>query len=338
MPGTLKLQDFDYSLPEDLIAQHPAACRDDARLLVVDRGASSIRHDLFRNLGKYLPSGSLLVINDSKVIAARLLGEKPRSGGKVEVFLLKQVDGRRFEAMLKPLKKIKEGEPLVFADGVTARLVDRARRIVEFDRDDVLKALERIGHIPLPPYISRPDEASDRVDYQTVYAHNPGSVAAPTAGLHFTKPLMAALKKAGHGFAAVTLHVNYGTFKPVEEEDITRHPMHSEHYVIPDVAIDKISKAKSCGQKVVAVGTTSCRTLEAFARSGKAEDETNIFLYPGAQFNMTDVLITNFHLPRSTLLMLVSAFAGLDLVRKAYAEAIREKYRFYSYGDAMIVL
>lgn len=334
----MKLSDFDYALPEELIAQYPSPRRDDARLLVVDRRSGHVSHDIFRNVGTYLPPEGLLVVNNSKVIQARLIGQKVRSGGQVEVFLLKHLEGRRFEAMLKPLKKIQEGEILLFPGDVRAKLVDRFARTVEFDRDDVLKTLEKVGHIPLPPYIKRPDEDSDRVNYQTVYAKYAGSVAAPTAGLHFTKDLMASLKKAGHSFAEVTLHVNYGTFKPVEEEDITRHPMHHEHYEIPDAAGKQLLEAKAKGQKVIAVGTTSCRTLEAFARTGKAEDDTNLFLYPGADFRMTDTLITNFHLPRSTLFMLVSAFAGLDLVQRAYAEAIREKYRFYSYGDAMIVL
>jgi S-adenosylmethionine:tRNA ribosyltransferase-isomerase len=333
----MKLSDFDYALPEGLIAQYPSQKRDEARLLVIDRRHGRISHDIFRHVGKYVPSPSLWIVNNSKVIYARLLGQKAVSGGQVEVFLLKHLEGRRFEAMLRPLKKIREGEILLFPGGVKAKLVDRQARIVEFDREDVLKVLEKVGHIPLPPYIKRPDEDSDRVNYQTVYAKRSGSVAAPTAGLHFTKPLMASLKKEGHSFAEVTLHVNYGTFKPVEEEDITRHPMHHEHYGIPGLAQKKLSQARAKGQKVVAVGTTSCRTLEAFARTGKPEDDTNLFLYPGADFRMTDMLVTNFHLPRSTLLMLVSAFAGLDLVQRAYAEAIKEKYRFYSYGDVMLI-
>jgi S-adenosylmethionine:tRNA ribosyltransferase-isomerase len=334
----MKLTDFDYTLPEELIAQYPSQQRDEARLLVVDVRSSSIRHDIFRNIGLYLPPASLLVVNDSKVIPARLLGHKPRSGGQVEVFLLKHLGGRRYATMLKPLKKILEGEKIEFAGGVSAVVIDREARVVEFDRDDVLGALEQVGYIPLPPYIKRPDDAADRVYYQTVYAKHPGSVAAPTAGLHFTQDLMDGLRAAGHGFARVTLHVNYGTFKPVETEDITKHPMHHEHYEVPVETECLIREAKEKGRKVVAVGTTSCRTLEAFASSGKREDDTNIFIYPGIDFKLTDALVTNFHLPRSTLLMLVSAFGGLDLVRRAYAEAVREKYRFYSYGDAMLIL
>ncbi len=334
----MNLSDFDYSLPENLVAQYPSACRDEARLMVVDRGRGVIAHDIFRHLGAHLPSPSLLVVNNTKVIPARLLGRRAVSGGKVEVFLLRPLGGRCFEAMLRPLAKIKEGETLVFAGGVSARLVDRAARVVAFDRDDVLGSLEKIGHIPLPPYIRRPDEASDRVNYQTVYAKRSGSVAAPTAGLHFTRPLMAELKKAGHLFSEVTLHVNYGTFKPVATEDITRHPMHAEEYALSPGAVQACEAAKVSGRRIAAVGTTSCRTLEAFARTGKSHGWTDIFLYPGAVFKTTDILITNFHLPRSTLLMLVAAFGGYDLIRRAYEEAVREKYRFYSYGDAMIII
>jgi len=333
----MRLADFDYNLPEELIAQYPAAERDHARLLVVDRTAGTIEHSSFYHIGKYLAPQSVLVVNNSKVIPARLLGHKPRSGGQVEVFLLRSLGGRRFEAMVRPLKKVKDGELLVFDGGITARLADRAARVVEFDRDDVFKALETAGHIPLPPYIRRPDEAADRVNYQTVYARPAGSVAAPTAGLHFTKPLMRGLRQEGHSFASVTLHVNYGTFKPVEAEDIISHPMHSEEYSITPAAVKKVQAAGTAGKKVVAVGTTSCRVLEAYARTNQTRGETRLFLYPGAEFKYVNAIITNFHLPRSTLLMLVSAFGGTDLICRAYQEAIREKYRFYSYGDAMLV-
>jgi S-adenosylmethionine:tRNA ribosyltransferase-isomerase len=334
----MRLSDFDYSLPDELIAQHPLEKRDEARLLVIDRASRTVTHSFFRDLGKHLPAKSLLVINNSKVIPARLLGQKTRSGGQVEVFLLKHLGGRRFEAMLRPLKKIHDNEPLEFAPGVSARLVDRAARIVEFDCDDVLLKLEKVGHIPLPPYIKREDDAADRIDYQTVYAKHAGSVAAPTAGLHFTDALMSSLKGEGHSFAEVTLHVNYGTFKPVETENITEHPMHSEDYVIPSVALGAVVDGKQSGKKIVAVGTTSCRVLESYARSHESEGATRLFLYPGASFHLVDVMITNFHLPKSTLFMLVSAFGGLDLVRSAYEEAIRARYRFYSYGDAMIIV
>ncbi len=334
----MQLSDFDYFLPDALVAQHPSSCRDDARLLVVDRQQGTFVHDVFRQVGRYLPPSSLIIVNNTRVIPARLNGHRQSSGGAVEVFLLRAIGGRRFEAMLRPLKKIRDGETLVFAGGITARLVNRAERVVEFDRDDVLAELEKIGHIPLPPYIKRPDEAVDRINYQTVYAKHSGSVAAPTAGLHFTKDLMASLINEGHLFDEVTLHVNYGTFKPVETQDIARHRMHAEEYAISARAVSACLEAKACGRKIVAVGTTSCRTLETLARTAKAQGSTAIFLYPGSAFKMTDALITNFHLPCSTLLMLVAAFGGYDLVRRAYQEAIREKYRFYSYGDAMIVI
>jgi S-adenosylmethionine:tRNA ribosyltransferase-isomerase len=293
---------------------------------------------VFRNVARYLPHHSLIVVNNSKVIPARLLGRKPRTGGRVEVFLLREIDALHFEAMLRPLKKIREGETLEFPGGVSCTLVDREKRIVRFAGREVLRTLGKVGHIPLPPYIKRPDEELDREYYQTVYAKAPGSVASPTAGLHFTKPLITSLRKAGHEFAPVTLHVNYGTFKPVETENILDHPMHEEHYTITPAVAAKVKSAKKAGWKVVAVGTTSCRTLEAFARTGELTDVTRLFLYPGCDFMVVDVLITNFHLPRSTLLMLVSAFGGLKFIRKAYAEAIRERYRFYSYGDAMIIV
>jgi S-adenosylmethionine:tRNA ribosyltransferase-isomerase len=334
----MKLSDFDYTLPEELIAQYPLKERDAARLLVVDRARQSITHDIFRNIGRYIPAQSLFVVNNSRVIPARLLGHKPRSGGQVEVFLLKQINEHEFEAMLRPLKKIKEGELLEFGNGLSCMLVDRDKKIVRFSSSDIISKLHASGHIPLPPYIKRPDEASDRVDYQTVFALRDGSVAAPTAGLHFTKPLMRALEAAGHSFAQVTLHVNYGTFKPVEAEDIVSHPMHEETYRIMSAVASKLDGARASGRKIIAVGTTSCRTLESWARSGAREGGTRLFLYPGAEFRITDVLVTNFHLPRSTLLMLVAAFSGPELMRRAYSEAVKEKYRFYSYGDAMLIL
>lgn len=334
----MNLSDFDYSLPEELIAQYPAEPRDAARLLVVDRASGTIRHDIFRNVHAYLPPESLLVVNNSKVIPARLLGQRSATGGQVEVFLLKQIDAHHFEAMLRPLKRIRDGEFLVFPGDIRCQLVDREKRIVRFEQEDILKKLEKFGHIPLPPYIKRPDEAKDREYYQTVYAKNDGSVASPTAGLHFTKPLMASLERQGHTFAEVTLHVNYGTFKPVETENILEHPMHVEEYTISEDVHEKVMAAKGEGRKIVAVGTTSCRTLESFARSKNLSGTTDLFLYPGCDFWMVDGMITNFHLPRTTLLMLVAAFAGRELILKAYAEAVRERYRFYSYGDAMIIV
>lgn len=334
----MKLSDFNYEMPQELIAQYPTAKRDAARLMVIDRARGMICHDVFRNIGEYLPKRSMLVVNNSKVVPARLLGHRAKNGSKVEVFLLKKVDEYSYQALLRPLKKIKIDERLIFADGIYAQLKDFENRIVRFNKKNIVRKLTKIGHIPLPPYIRRSDEAIDRTMYQTVYARPAGSVAAPTAGLHFTKPLLNKIKKAGHTVATVTLHINYGTFKPVETEDITKHPMHWEDYAVAPKTFGQIKKAKAAGRKVVAVGTTSCRVLEAATRSGQMQGSTNIFIYPGISFTMVDALITNFHLPLSTLLMLVYAFGGMDLMKRAYAEAVREKYRFYSYGDAMLIL
>lgn len=330
---------YDYDLPESLIAQYPLKKRDQARLMVIDRAKQRITHDVFANLDRYLPKKSLMVLNDSKVIAARLIGKKSDTGGEVEVFLLNQAsDDRTFEALLRPLKRIKEGQVIDFGKGLEATLIDREKRLVRFNKADVLKVIATQGHIPLPPYIKREDKLSDRKDYQTVYAKHLGSVAAPTAGLHFTAGLMTKLKIKGHRFAQVTLHINYGTFKPVECDDIREHPMHEEFYHVSDKEYARIQKAKAKGEKVVAIGTTACRTLESITKSKKLEDKTRIFIYPGYDFKMIDALVTNFHLPKSTLIMLVSAFGGYDLIRRAYQEAITQKYRFYSYGDAMLII
>ncbi|HRZ40065.1 MAG TPA: tRNA preQ1(34) S-adenosylmethionine ribosyltransferase-isomerase QueA [Candidatus Omnitrophota bacterium] len=336
---TMKLSDFDYSLPEHLIAQEPLHERDEARLLVVDRKAGTVQHDVFKNLREHLPPGGVLVLNNSRVIPARLLGQKQRSGGQVEIFLLKRCeDPQTFETLLRPTRKIKQGDVIEFKGAdLTAEIIDKEKRVVRFDRKDVLTYLTRVGHIPLPPYIKRADTPDDRTFYQTVYAKHFGSVAAPTAGLHFTKPLLQQLRASGHRVLELMLHVNYATFKPVEEEDVTRHQMHQEEYSVSQRTYEQIKRAKLDGKKIVAVGTTSCRTLEAISRTGNLKSATDLFLYPGCRFEMTDILITNFHLPRSTLLMLVYAFGGTDLMRMAYQEAIQKEYRFYSYGDAMII-
>ena len=334
----MKLQDFTYELPQALIAQHPCSRRDDARLMVIDRASQTICHDIFRNLPKYLPAQSILVVNNSKVIPARLLGNREKTGGEVEIFLLKKIDEFCYEALLRPLKKIRVGEPLAFAGGVKAVLIDKDKRIVRFNKTHIEKHLNKIGHIPLPPYINREDTALDKKEYQTVYARTAGSVASPTAGLHFTKKLLNDLKGKGHDVCSLTLHINYGTFKPVEVDDITQHPMHWEDYSIAAKTWGQINRAKAQGRRVIAVGTTSCRVLESVATSGKFAGSTNIFIYPGFSFRMIDCLITNFHLPFSTLLMLVYAFGGMDLIKRAYTQAIEEKYRFYSYGDAMLIV
>jgi len=328
-----KLQSYYYHLPQKLIAQKPLSCRDKARLLIIDRTQGTIRHDTFNHLKNYLPPCSHLIVNNSKVIPARLLGHRS-TGGAVEVFLLNPLgDEYTFEVLLRPLKKIREGEIINFGSGISATLENKEKRMVRFNKKNITRHLQKVGHMPLPPYIKRPDTPRDREDYQTVYAKIPGSVASPTAGLHFTKDQIRDLKSSGHHFFELTLHINYGTFKPVECADIRLHPMHTEHYSI------KPADHKSLNSKsVVAVGTTSCRVLETVAHSKVCTGSTNMFIYPGYKFQMVDALITNFHLPYSTLLMLVCAFGGYDLVMKAYKEAINNRYRFYSYGDAMLIL
>lgn len=335
----MKLSDFDYTLPPELIAQTPLLQRDQARLMVIDRASRTIQHDIFANITAHLPCKSLLVINNSKVIPARLLGKKKRSGGNVEIFLLEKLaGGLSYRVMMRPCRKIKDGDEIIF-DGsdVTAVIVSKTRRIVRFNKPHVTQYLKEIGHIPLPPYIRRDDTALDHEYYQTVYARHAGSVASPTAGLHFTKALMDTVKKSGHAFEQVMLHVNYATFKPVEEENIIDHQMHWEEYSISKRVWDSIRRARTAGKTIVAVGTTSCRTLESAARDERLRGKTDLFLYPGSDFKMTDALVTNFHLPRSSLLMLVYAFGGTALMKKAYQEAIRKKYRFYSYGDGMLI-
>ncbi len=332
IPNNLfKLQSYYYQLPDELIAQEPLPDRDRARLLIIDRRQGTIRHDTFNHLNNYLPLNSHLVVNNSKVVPARLLGHRS-TGGAVEVFLLNALeDGYSFEVLLRPLKKICEGEKIDFGSNISAILENKEKRIVRFNKKNIIRHLQKVGHMPLPPYIKRPDTPRDREDYQTVYAKVPGSVASATAGLHFTKGLIKSLKNQGHRFLELTLHINYATFKPVECADIRAHVMHKEHY-------NNIPYSFDGSGYVVAVGTTSCRALETFAHNKKHAGSTDIFIYPGYKFQIVDSLITNFHLPYSTLLMLVCAFGGYDLVMKAYKEAIKERYRFYSYGDAMLIL
>jgi S-adenosylmethionine:tRNA ribosyltransferase-isomerase len=322
-----------------LIAQQALAARSEARLLVIDRKRQKISHDHFFNISRYLPEKSLVVLNNSKVIPARLFGFKERSGGKVEIFLLRKINGPLYQVLLRPTSKIKEGDIIRFDNSVLkAEIVSVTERQVRFIGGEVVQELEKIGHMPLPPYIKRPDAKADREDYQTVYARHPGSVAAPTAGLHFTKETLAGIRQAGHPILSVTLHVNYATFKPVEEENILEHKMHTERYSVSANTWTRLLKAKKQKQPIVAVGTTACRVIETVAANGKITDESDLFIYPGYHFQMTDCLITNFHLPKSTLLMLVYAFGGVALMKRAYQEAIEEKYRFFSYGDGMIVV
>jgi len=333
-----RLQSYFYQLPSELIAQEPCARRDQARLLIVDRRQGSIRHDTFDHLNKYLPLNSHLVVNNSKVIPARLLGHRS-TGGEVEIFLLNALkDGYSYEVLLRPLKKIREGETINFGKGINATLENKEKRIVRFNKKNIVRYLAQVGHIPLPPYIKRPDTSQDVQDYQTVYAKEPGSVASPTAGLHFSKELIKQIKAQGHHFHELTLHINYSTFKPVECDDIRHHPMHTEYYSVKPAVQKSIFKVKEDSKTLVAVGTTSTRVLEAMAQSKVYTGSTNIFIYPGYSFKMVDALITNFHLPYSTLLMLVCAFGGYDLIMKVYKEAIKERYRFYSYGDAMLLI
>ena len=333
------LNAYGTDVPEDLIAQYPCPDRDQARLMVLDRRAQTIRHDVFSNIGQYLLPKTVFVVNNSKVIPARLLGRKAGTGGEVEVFLLKPLaDGYSFEALLKPLKKVREGERVDFGLGISAVLADKEKRIVRFNVKNVIRRLKDVGHVPLPPYIKRADEPLDRDYYQNVYAKRLGSVASPTAGLHFTSQRMRRLRAKGHGFLELTLHINYGTFKPVETPDIRRHPMHEEAYSVGAATHAALLKAKAAGRPVAAVGTTSCRVMESVAATGALKGTTGLFIYPGYRFKAADILLTNFHLPHSTLLMLVCAFGGYDLVKRAYAEAVQERYRFYSYGDAMLIL
>ncbi|MFC1704241.1 tRNA preQ1(34) S-adenosylmethionine ribosyltransferase-isomerase QueA [Candidatus Omnitrophota bacterium] len=341
----MKLTDFNYSLPQDLIAQLPLRKRDASRLLVLDRKSQKITHAHFRDIGNYLSPSDCLILNNTRVIPARLLGKRA-TGGKVEVFLLKRLsDGYSYTALIKPLKRLNLNEKIFFNNGtITAALKDPLKKIVRFNVKSLSRLLE-IGQTPLPPYIKRAPQRIDATHYQTVYAKRNGSVASPTAGLHFTTRLLNDLKKSGITIGYVTLHVNYATFNPVKEDDIIQHTMHSEEFSIKADMIQKIRDKKKSGKNIVAVGTTSTRVLESVADSILAArtpkditSNTDLFIYPGFKFKIVDRLITNFHLPRSTLFMLVCAFAGRDLVMKAYREAIKKEYRFYSYGDAMIIL
>jgi S-adenosylmethionine:tRNA ribosyltransferase-isomerase len=342
----MKIKDFDYYLPKQLIAQYPLKKRDESRLLILDRKRQKIHHDKFSHIVDYLPSDSALILNDSKVIPARLFGRREKTAGKVEVLLLDQLEDRyTWRCLIKPLKKININEKIIFdEDGLHARLVNRQDKLLRFNTEDLFDYLDRIGHVPLPPYIKRQDIPQDRESYQTVYAKNRGSVAAPTAGLHFTTELLKKIKKTGIKVGKVTLHVNYATFSPVKVDDIERHKMYYEYFKIEKETIELIKKAKSHDGKIIAVGTTSTRVLETIGnilyrqKHYSYEGKTGIYIYPGYRFQVIDTLITNFHLPRSTLLLLVCAFAGRKLIMKAYNEAIKKKYRFYSYGDAMLIL
>lgn len=341
----MNTSDFYYDLPKELIAQTPLEPRDSSRLLVLDKKDGSIEHKHFYDIIDYLVEGDCLIANDSRVIPARIFGTKEETGANVEFLLLKQISGNKWETLCKPGKKAKAGTKFTFGDGLmkaeVTEVKDDGNRIVDFECDEnFFAALDKIGQMPLPPYIT--EKLKDKERYQTIYSNELGSAAAPTAGLHFTNELMERIKAKGVNIAYVTLHVGLGTFRPVKVEDVTKHKMHSEHYEIPEETAKIISETKAKGKRVIAVGTTSCRTLESVATQYgeiKACDGwTDIFIYPGYKFKVLDGLITNFHLPESTLIMLVSAFAGYDNIMNAYKTAVKEKYRFFSFGDAMAIL
>ncbi len=341
----MNLQEFDYYLPEELIAQHPLERRDMSRLMVLDRESGEIDHKLFKDITDYFAEGDCLVLNNTRVIPARLLGQKEGSGGKIEFVLLKRIAGDTWEVILRPGKKAKPGARFVFGSGELKaeilEVLEEGNRLVRFIYEGVFEEiLDKVGIMPLPPYITEKLEDPER--YQTVYAKYNGSAAAPTAGLHFTRELLETLRNKGVKIAYVMLHVGLGTFRPVKVDDITQHKMHSEYYSIGQEACDMINSAKKAGKKVVAVGTTSCRVLETVGGNNNGEMKacdgwTDIFIYPGYRFKIVDRLITNFHLPESTLIMLVSSLAGRENVLGAYAVAVRERYRFFSFGDAMFI-
>ena len=344
----MKTSDFAYDLPDELIAQTPVEPRDSSRLLVMHRASQTIEHRAFRSLPEYLRRGDLLVANDSRVVPARLYGRRRGSGGKVEALLLVPRGEGIWEALVRPGRRLWEGAVVEFGAGenvVTAEVVGRTEgggRLLRF-APDANGQLDRIGVVPLPPYIHAP--LADPERYQTVYARERGSVAAPTAGLHFTPRLMVRLAEVGVGFAFATLHIGLDTFRPVQAENLEQHAMHSEYCTLSEAAAEAINATRAAGGRIVAVGTTAVRTLESAARQAAPGQVvapfsgwTNLFIYPGYSYRAVDCLVTNFHLPRSTLLMLVSAFAGRDFVLRAYREAVAERYRFYSFGDAMLIL
>jgi S-adenosylmethionine:tRNA ribosyltransferase-isomerase len=340
------VKDFSYHLPQELIARHPLAERDGSRLMLLDRASGSIAEDTFCNIPHYFRPGDLLVMNDTRVIPARLFGHRP-TGGRVEIFLLRSLTAgqERWECLLRSSKKFREGQDILLESGMTAVVLSRngsENWLVEFAGNEPFGLwLEREGHIPLPPYLQRDDCSSDRERYQTVVAREPGAVAAPTAGLHFTRELLARLALNGIETAFLTLHTGLGTFKPVRVEHVEDHQIHTERYAIPHETAETVNRTKAAGGRVIAVGTTSARTLEYSAQQNghvvPGSGEADIFIYPGYHFNVVDALITNFHLPESTLLMLVSALASREFVLEAYQEAVSRGFRFYSYGDAMFI-
>ena len=340
----MKVSDFNYNLPEELIAQAPIKNRDESRLMVLDRNSKTIEDKIFKDILEYLKPGDCLVRNNTKVIPARLYGKKEETGADVEFLLLKRIEEDIWEVMVHPGRRLKPGAKVSFGNGILKAeilsLMEGGNRKVKFEYNGIFnEILDKIGLMPLPPYIK--EKLKDKDRYQTVYAKYEGSAAAPTAGLHFTDELLEKIKEKGIEIANVTLHVGIGTFRPVKVENIEEHDMHSEHYYIKQEDAEKINKTKQNGGRIIAVGTTSCRVLESIADEKgivkEQEGDTNIFIYPGYKFKCIDALITNFHLPESTLIMLVSALAGRDYIMKAYNHAVSNKYRFFSFGDAMFI-
>lgn len=340
----MKTSDFKFDLPQELIAQVPIEDRASSRLMVLDKETGDIEHKVFRDVIEYLNPGDCLVLNNTRVIPARLIGEKLETGGKIEFLLLKRTEEDTWQALVKPGKRAKVGTKFSFGNGKligeVVDLSDEGSRIIKFHYDGIFEEiLDELGNMPLPPYITARLDEKER--YQTVYSKHNGSAAAPTAGLHFTEELLSKIKEKGVDIAFVTLHVGLGTFRPVKVDDVLNHKMHSEYYMVSQEAADKINRAKESGNNVICVGTTSCRTIEsACNEDGKMEETsgwTEIFIYPGYKFKVLDKLITNFHLPESTLIMLVSAICGKENVLNAYNEAVKERYRFFSFGDAMII-
>jgi S-adenosylmethionine:tRNA ribosyltransferase-isomerase len=340
----VKASDFDFYLPEELIAQHPLEKRDEARLMVLDKQSGNIEHKVFRDVLDYLEEGDCLVLNDTRVLPARLFGTKEGSGGKMEFLLLKRKEKDLWETLVKPGRRAQIGSRFLFGNGeLKAQVVDigeEGSRIVRFEYEGIFEeVLDRLGQMPLPPYIK--EKLEDKEMYQTVYSREQGSAAAPTAGLHFTEKLLKRIEEKGVKLAFLTLHVGLGTFRPMKAENISEHVMHSEYYSLSKESADIINSCKENGKRVIAVGTTSTRTLETIggedSRVREQSGWTDIFIYPGYKFKIVDALITNFHLPKSTLLMLVSALSSRDIILNAYETAVKEKYRFFSFGDAMII-
>lgn len=341
----MKTSDFYYDLPQEQIAQTPIEPRDHSRMMVLHKDSDQIEHKHFYDIIDYLNEGDCLIVNDSRVIPARIYGYKEDTGAKIEFLLLKQLENDRWETLVKPGKKAKIGAKFIFGDGLlkaeVVDVVEDGNRIVKLtSEENIFATLDKIGQMPLPPYIT--EKLEDQERYQTVYSHELGSAAAPTAGLHFTNELLDRIRAKGVNIGYVTLHVGLGTFRPVKVDDVTKHKMHSEHYEVPAETAELIKKTKAAGKRVIAVGTTSCRTLESAAKKygeiRACDGCTDIFIYPGFQFKVLDGLVTNFHLPESTLIMLVSAFYGYEKTMKAYDIAVKEKYRFFSFGDVTLIL